>query len=57
MVNMDDDNVMIDGVILPGLYKSMEVTTPAKVDEQEVEGSSVKPNQALSLIHISCYQQ
>lgn len=46
MVYMDDDHVMIDGVILPGLYKSIEVTTPAKVDEQEVEGSSVKPKQA-----------
>ena len=47
MVYMDDDNVMIDGVILPDLYKSTEVTTPAKVDEQEVEGSSVKPKQAV----------
>ncbi|MDY2651036.1 MAG: transcriptional regulator [Eisenbergiella porci] len=46
MVYMDDDHVMIDGVILPGLYKSIEVTTSAKVDEQEVEGSSVKPKQA-----------
>ena len=33
MVYMDDDHVMIDGVILPGLYKSIEVTSSAKVDE------------------------
>lgn len=46
MVYMDDSQVMIDGVLLPGLYKSLEVTTAAEVEEQEVEGSTSKPKQA-----------
>lgn len=46
MVYQDDDTIMIGGVILPGLYKKVEVTTAAKIDEQEVEGSSAKPKQA-----------
>lgn len=46
MVYQDDDTIMIGGVLLPGLYKKVEVTTAAKIDEQEVEGSSAKPKQA-----------
>ena len=46
MVYQDDDTIMIGGVLLPGLYKKVEVTTAAKIDEQEVEGSSTKPKQA-----------
>lgn len=46
MVYMDGSEVMIDGVILPGLFKSMEVTTAADIEEQEVEGSAAKPKQA-----------
>lgn len=46
MVYQDDDTIMIGGVLLPGLYKKVEVKTSAKIDEQEVEGSSTKPKQA-----------
>ena len=46
MVYQDDDTIMISGVLLPGLYKKVEVKTAAKIDEQEVEGSSAKPKQA-----------
>ena len=46
MVYQDDDTIMIGGVLLPGLYKKVEVKTAAKIDEQEVEGSSAKPKQA-----------
>lgn len=37
---------MVDGVLLPGLFKSLEVTTAAEIEEQEVEGSTAKPKQA-----------
>lgn len=40
MIYFDDDSIKIGGVILPGIYKSMEVNHDAQVDEQEVEGSS-----------------
>lgn len=46
MVYQDDSEIMIDGIILPGLIKSIEVTTAAEIDEQEVEGSTAKPKQA-----------
>ena len=46
MVYTDGSEVMIDGVILPGLFKSLEVTTAAEIEEQEVEGSAAKPKQA-----------
>ena len=42
MVYQDDDTIMIGGVLLPGLYKKVEVKTAAKIDEQEVE--AVPPN-------------
>lgn len=46
MIYFDDDSIKIGGVILPGIYKSMEINHDAQVDEQEVEGSSKKPKQA-----------
>lgn len=46
MVYSDGSEVMIDGVILPGLFKKLEVTTAAEIEEQEVEGSTTKPKQA-----------
>lgn len=46
MVYTDGSEVMVDGVILPGLYKSLEVNTAAEIEEQEVEGSTAKPKQA-----------
>lgn len=46
MIYFDDNHMKIGNVILPGLYKSIEITQEAQVDEQEVEGSSKKPKQA-----------
>lgn len=46
MVYEDDNEIMIDGIILPGLVKSLELTTAAEIEEQEVEGSTAKPKQA-----------
>ncbi len=46
MVYQDDSEIMLNGIILPGLIKSIEVTTAAEIDEQEVEGSTAKPKQA-----------
>lgn len=46
MIYIDDDSVKIGGILLPGIYKSIEVNHDAKIDEQDVEGSSVRPKQA-----------
>jgi len=47
MIYVEDQLIKADGVLLPGLVKSVEVTETAKIDEQEVEGSAVKPKQAV----------
>lgn len=47
MIYIDDNTVKVGGVVLPGLYKSMEIKADAQVEEQEVEGSSAKPKQAI----------
>ncbi len=46
MIFIEDERIKLNGVVLPGLVKSIEVTEAAKVDEQEVEGSATKPKQA-----------
>lgn len=46
MIYVEDQSIKLNGVVLPGLVKSIEVTESAKVDEQEVEGSATKPKQA-----------
>lgn len=46
MIFLEDETIKLNGVVLPGLVKSIEVTETAAVDEQEVEGSAVKPKQA-----------
>lgn len=46
MIFIEDERIKLNGVVLPGLVKSIEVTESAKVDEQEVEGSATKPKQA-----------
>ncbi len=47
MIYNPDEHIKLGGIILPGLVKNIEVTTPSKIDEQEVEGSAVKPKQAV----------
>lgn len=46
MIYVDGSEVKVSGVLLPGLFKSLEVQQDAKIDEQTVEGSSSKPKQA-----------
>lgn len=46
MIYTEDQLVKVNGVVLPGLMKSIEVKESAKIDEQEVEGSATKPKQA-----------
>ena len=46
MIFIEDERIKLNGVVLPGLVKSIEVTETATVDEQEVEGSATKPKQA-----------
>lgn len=47
MIYTEDQLVKVNGVVLPGLVKSIEVKESAKIDEQEVEGSATKPKQAM----------
>ena len=47
MIYMEDQCIKLNGVVLPGLVKSIEVTESARIDEQDVEGSAVKPKQAV----------
>lgn len=46
MIYVEDNLIKVNGVVLPGLVKSIEVKETAKIDEQEVEGSAAKPKQA-----------
>ncbi|MBV1817651.1 hypothetical protein KUA25_06190 [Bacteroidales bacterium MSK.15.36] len=45
MIFVDDSIIKVGGVILPGIVKSLEIKTDARVEEQEVEGNSAKPKQ------------
>jgi len=47
MIYVEDQLIKVNGVVLPGLVKSIEVKESALIDEQEVEGSAVKPKQAV----------
>lgn len=46
MIWVEDTQIKVGNVVLPGLFKSIEVTTEAEIDEQEVEGSNKKKKQA-----------
>lgn len=46
MIFVEDELVKLNGVVLPGLLKSIEIKESAKIDEQQVEGSATKPKQA-----------
>ena len=46
MIYMEDDIIKMNGVVLPGVVKSIEIVSNAMIDEQEVEGSATKPKQA-----------
>lgn len=46
MIFVEDQEIKVGGVVLPGVVKKVEVKETAKIDEQEVEGSATKPKQA-----------
>lgn len=46
MIFVEDNLIKVNGVVLPGLVKSIEVKETAKIDEQDVQGSAAKPKQA-----------
>ncbi len=46
MIITDDEFVKINGVLLDGIFKAIEVTGGALVEEVEVEGKGKKPKQA-----------
>jgi len=47
LIFVDESTVKVGGVTLPGLFKSLEIKTPALVEEQDVEGKTAKPKQAI----------
>lgn len=46
MILIEDQHIKLNGVVLPGVVKSMEIKSTARIDEQTVEGSATKPKQA-----------
>ncbi len=46
MIYIDESTVKVGGVILPGLFKSIDIKGEAQVEEQQVEGNTSKPKQA-----------
>jgi hypothetical protein len=46
MIYVEDQTIKLNGIVLPGLVKSIEVKESAQIDEQQVEGSAAKPKQA-----------
>ena len=46
MIYLDESTIKIGGVILPGLFKSIEIKGDALIEEQTVEGRTEKPKQA-----------
>ena len=46
MIYLDESTIKIGGVILPGLFKSIEIKSDALIEEQTVEGRTEKPKQA-----------
>lgn len=46
MIIFDESTVKVGGIVLPGLFKSIEVKSSAQVEEVEVKGKTKKPKQA-----------
>lgn len=47
MIFVEDKSIKVGSVVLPGVIKSVEVISEAAIDEIKVEGSAVKPKQAV----------
>lgn len=45
MIFIEDGNIKVGGVVLPGLFKSIEISQQITIDEQDVEGSNKKAKQ------------
>lgn len=45
MIFVDDSTVKVGGILLPGLFKSIDIKGEAQVEEQQVEGNTAKPKQ------------
>lgn len=46
MIFIEDQHIKLNGVVLPGVFKRIEIKSSARIDEQTVEGSATKPKQA-----------
>lgn len=47
MIHIEDTQIKIGNSFLPGLFKSINVTCDAQVEEQDVPGSPIKKKQAM----------
>lgn len=47
MIHIEDTQIKIGNSFLPGLFRSISVTSDAQIEEQDVPGSSVKKKQAM----------
>ena len=47
MIYIDDSHIKVGGIILPGLIKNFEIKGSALIEEQNVEGRTSKPKQAV----------
>lgn len=47
MIYVEDQEIKLNGMILPGLIKSIDVKESGQIEEQTVEGSAVKAKQAI----------
>lgn len=47
MIFFEDDVVKVGGVILPGVFKSIEVKSSVLMEEQDLQGNTKKPKQAI----------
>lgn len=47
MIFFEDDVVKVGGVILPGVFKSIEVKSSVLMEEQNLQGNTKKPKQAI----------
>lgn len=55
MIYTDESTVKVDKTVLPGLFRKIEVKGDALIDEQDVQGSSKKPKQAIGYEDIKIF--
>jgi len=47
LIYTEDTRIKLGGILLPGLIKKLEIKGEALIEEVEVEGSKIKPKQAI----------